>query len=205
MVFLTLITIWLVSILVAIYCLYKEEWHCEARSYLLWALFPFSLLFLRRKLGIKSWLMFLLSPFMLLAYFIAFMFWIMYLIFSDRYAIPESIFYYYNYYNGDGFKRVTGVTFPDVIPVDSISHETFGLEETIIKFVPKDTVPPSFYQDLEKACYENSSCWRKDSLKYYYSFHIATDSTYDSPHRYIIISVPLSGDTISFINGTVYN
>jgi hypothetical protein len=71
--------------------------------------------------------------------------------------------------------------------------------------VPKDTVPPSFYQDLEKACNEDSSCWRKDSLKYYYSSYTATDSTYDFLQSYIKISVPLSGDTITFIDGTVYN
>lgn len=205
MIFSILIIVWLISILIAICCLSKEEWHYKARSYLRWALFPFSLMLFPRKMGIKSWLLFLLSPFMMLAYFIAFALWIASIMFSDRYGIPKAI----SYHNCEDLKRVTGVNFPDIVPVDSIWHETLGFSETIIKFVPKETVSPSFYQDLEKACKEDSLCWRKDSLVYYYSIYtdISTDSIHgtdikeDSPHSYINISIPFSGDTIYVHDG----
>ena len=209
MIFCTLIVVWLLSILAAVYCLSREEWHYKATCYLRWALFPISIILFPKKLGIKSWLSYLFSPFMMLAYFVALALWLFSIMFSDSYGVPNSI----PYHTGDELRRITGIAFPDIIPVDSAFHETIGFSETIIKFVPDDALSPSFYQDLEKACMEDSINWSKDSLGYHFSIYpdITTDSTKedntseDSPQNYIRISIPLSGDTIYVHDGILSN
>lgn len=209
MVFPIIFIVWLVSIIIAICCLSREEWHYKAQSYLRWALFPFSLMLFPRKMGIKSWLLFLFSPFMMLVYFIALALWIVSIVFSDSCGTPKSI----PYHTCEDLRKITGVKFPDIVPVDSIWQKTIGFSETIIKFVPKETISPSFYQDLEKACIEDSLNWRKDSLGYYYLIYtdistdsiIVTDISDDSPVGFIKISVPFCGDTIYVYDGILSN
>ena len=153
--------IWLASITVAVCCLAKEEWRNKAKWYLCWALFPFPIIFSPRKFGvIKSWLLFLISPCMMSVYF-----FVIFLSFAwtvaKNYYVPDSI----PYHSAEDLKRLTGVEFPDIMPVDSTLYDDPYIG---MWFVIKEKSRKSFFQRLEKACMDDTCCWHKDSLCYRY-------------------------------------
>lgn len=157
--------IWIASIVVAICCLSKEEWHYKARCYLFWALFPFYFIFHPKLFGyVKSWSLFLVSPFMLTVYFFALGFIVVFGMFQTEYGIPSEI----PYHSADDLKRISGVEFPEVIPVDSSYIDDYNYFDTSIKFVPVWPLQSEFFQRLEKACISDSCCWRKEDQGYRY-------------------------------------
>ena len=211
-----LVVAWLVSMVIAVCCLAKEEWHYKARWYLYWALFPFPLIFHPQKFGfIKSWILFLISPCMISVYYAVLLFFALILSMSyTSYGTPSSI----SYHTAEDLKRVTGVDFPDVVPVDSLYEDGFALTETIIKFVSQKTLSVQFFQSLDKACRNDSCCWSKDSLGYYYNIYPVrpidrTKGTHmrqvevdgkmvnDWDGDFISVRIPIKGDTIYVSEG----
>ncbi len=212
-----LVNAWLVSIVVAICCLAKEEWHHKAKWYLCWALFPFPILW--RKGGIsyfKRWLLVLISPCMMSFYFFLFFTMVfLYAMDSSQSGIPASV----PYHTATDMKKITGVDFPEVNLVDSSFYEDWNLSEVTMKFVPAVPLKKNFFSRLEKACVDDSCCWQKDSLGYHYFIfqeqpidrtqgtHIRQveiadgEMTDDWDGDFIFVSVPFKGDTILVKNG----
>lgn len=86
--------VWLASIVVAVCCLAREEWHNKAKWYLCWALFPFPIIVPPRRFGIlKSWILFLVSPFMVSVYCVVLAFWLYWTV-VENYYVPDSIPYH---------------------------------------------------------------------------------------------------------------
>ena len=211
-----MVIVWLVSIVVAVCCLAKEEWHYNARWYLCWALFPFPFIAHPKRFGfIKSWLLFLVSPCMMSVYYFALLsFAIILSMGYTSYETPSSI----PYHTAEDLKKVTGVEFPDIIPVDSTYEDGYALTETTIKFVPKKALSVKFFQKLDKVCKEDSCCWSKDSLGYYYNIYPErpidrTKGTHirqveldgkmvnDWDGDFILVRIPITGDTIYVSEG----
>mgnify|MGYP006988880599 FL=1 len=163
-----LVVTWLVSIVIAVCCLAKEEWHYKAR-WLCWALFPFPLILHPRRVGLfKSWILFLISPCMISVYYAVLLFFALILSMGyTSHGTPSSI----PYHTAEDLKKVTGVDFPDVVPVDSSYEDGYALTETVIKFVPKKHLSAKFFRGLDKACKNDSCCWSKDSIGYYYNIY----------------------------------
>lgn len=212
-----LVLVWLASMVVAICCLAKEEWHHKAKWYLCWALFPFPIIIHPKRWGFfRSWILFLVSPCMVSVYYAILMFFA--LILSMGYAshsIPDSI----PYHNAEDMKKVTGVEFPEILPVDSFYEDGFTLSMTTIKFVPKSTLTRKFFLRLNKACREDSCCWEKDSLGYKYYIYperpidrtkgthirqvkgVDGEMVNDWDGDFIEVIVPFKGDTITVNEG----
>ena len=195
-----LVVVWLASVVIAICCMSKEEWHNKARWYLCWALFPFPFLFHPRRFGfLKSWALFFFSPCMISVYyailFVLMVFASMVLVCYSSSGVPSSI----PYHNADDLTRITGVEFPDVIPVDSTYEDSYVLSQTSIKFVPQKPLSSKFFQRLEKACKEDSCCWSKDSLGYHY--YIYPERPIDRTRGTHIRQVELDGEMINDWDG----
>ena len=130
---------------------------------------------------------------------------------SDGTGVPTHI----DYHNADDLQKVTGVEFPEIVPVDSI-YSDGGLAGygTQIKFVPAKPLDKDFFYRLDQACKTDSCCWRKDSTGYFYDIYpeaIPFDRTKGMHRRmvdvdgkkvpdwdgsYISVFVPIKGDTI---------
>ena len=211
-----LIMVWLVSIVIAVCCLAKEEWHYKARYYLCWALFPFPLIAHPKRFGvIRSWLLFMISPCMMsVYYFTVLSLAVLLSIDYTSYGTPSSI----SYHTAEDLRKVTGIVFPDVVPVDSAYEDGYALTETIIKFVPKMALSVKFFQSLDKACKDDSCCWSKDNLGYYYNIYPVrpidrTKGTHmrqvevdgkmvnDWDGDFISVRIPIKGDTIYVSEG----
>jgi hypothetical protein len=120
-----------------------------------------------------------------------------------------------DYHNADDLQKVTGVEFPEIVPVDSF-YADGGLAGygTQIKFVPAKPLDKDFFYRLDQACKTDSCCWRKDSTGYFYDIYpeaIPFDRTKGMHRRmvdvdgkkvpdwdgtYISVFVPIKGDTI---------
>ena len=215
-----LIVVWLTSIVVAICCLSKEEWHNKAKGYLRWALFPFEFLFQPRKLGfLKSWTLFFISPCMISVYYATLHVLIVFVSILNLVEHPiHGVPSYIPYHNADDLTRITGVEFPDVIPVDSTYEDSYAFSQTSIKFVPLKPVSSKFFQRLERACKEDSCCWSKDIRGYHYFIfperpidrtkgtHIRQvkldgEKVNDWDGDFLEVIVPLKGDTIYVNDG----
>lgn len=136
---------------------------------------------------------------------------------SDGTGVPTQV----DYHNADDLQKVTGVEFPEVIPVDSFySDRGLASYETQIKFVPAKPLNKDFFYRLDQACKTDSCCWRKDSIGYFYDIHpeaIPFDRTKGMHRRmvedvdgkkvpdwdgtYISVFVPIKGDTIILSDG----
>lgn len=125
-----------------------------------------------------------------------------------------------DYHNADDLRKVTGVEFPEIVPVDSI-YSDGGLAGygTQIKFVPAKPLDKDFFYRLDQACKTDSCCWTKDSTGYRYDIYpeaIPFDRTKGMHRRmvdvdgkkvpdwdgsYISVFVPIKGDTIILNDG----
>ena len=135
---------------------------------------------------------------------------------SDGTGVPTHI----DYHNADDLQKVTGVEFPEIVPVDSIRSDG-GLAgyNTNIKFIPVKPLDKDFFYRLDQACKTDSCCWRKDSTGYFYDIYpeaIPFDRTKGMHRRmvdvdgkkvpdwdgsYISVFVPIKGDTIILNDG----
>lgn len=135
---------------------------------------------------------------------------------SDGTGVPTHI----DYHNADDLQKVTGVEFPEIVPVDSIySDGGLAAYNTEIKFVPAKPLDKDFFYRLDQACKTDSCCWRKDSTGYRYDIYpeaIPFDRTKGMHRRmvdvdgkkvpdwdgtYISVFVPIKGDTIILNDG----
>ena len=137
---------------------------------------------------------------------------------SDGTGVPTHI----DYHNADDLQKVTGVEFPEIVPVDSI-YSDGGLAgyNTNIKFIPVKPLDKDFFYRLDQACKTDSCCWRKDSIGYFYHIYpeaIPFDRTKGMHRRmvdvdgkkvpdwdgtYISVIVPIKGDTIILNDGWI--
>ena len=87
---------------------------------------------------------------------------------SNGTGVPTHI----DYHNADDLQKVTGVEFPEIVPVDSIRSDG-GLAgyNTNIKFIPVKPLDKDFFCRLDQACKTDSCCWRKDSTGYSYDIY----------------------------------
>ena len=136
----------------------------------------------------------------------------------DGTGVPTQI----DYHNADDLRKVTGVEFPEIVPVDSFCSDG-GLVgyETQIEFVPAKPLDKDFFYRLDQACKTDSCCWRKDSIGYFYHIYpeaIPFDRTKGMHRRmvdvdgkkvpdwdgtYISVFVPIKGDTIILNDGSI--
>ena len=203
--------VFIASVVVAVCCLAKKEWRSKGKWLLCWALFPISLIIRPRRLGIvKSWMVFLVSPFMLYVYYLVFAFLLYYVAMADHY-VPQSI----PYHTAEDLKKVTGVEFPEVSAVDSALYDDPGVG---IWFVMKEESRQAFYRRLDKACVDDTCCWHKDSLGYRYCIvnperpidrtrgtHIRKKAEHEGDDKWtdrLEVVVPLNGDTIYVYEGS---
>ncbi len=213
----TLIIAWLVSIVVAICCLAKEEWYKKAAWYLCWALFPFPILWRKRNISLfKRWLLVLISPCLMSFYiFLLFTMAVVFAMGSSQSGVPSTV----PYHTSADLRRITGVDFPDVMLVDSSYYEDWNRNEVKMKFVPLQTLNKRFSARLNKACVNDSCCWQKDSIGYHYFIfpeypidrtkgtHIRQEETSDGDMMdawdgyFISVFVPFKGDTITVSEG----
>ena len=204
-----LFLLWFSGILIAICCLANEKWHNKAKLYLCWSLFPFPLIFRPGRLGyLKSWLLFLVSPFMIVVYCII----LMMLIVSSMSDTYQGQAYTIPYHTNEDLRRITGVEFPEVIPADSDCIDECCLSETIMKFVPNKPLSRKFFRKLDKVC--------KESLGYRY--YIYPELPIDRPNgthkrkvevdgkmvddwdgNFIEVRIPYIGDTICVKDGWI--
>lgn len=137
---------------------------------------------------------------------------------SNGTGVPTRI----DYHNADDLRKVTGVEFPEIVPVDSFCSDG-GLAgyETQIAFVPAKPLDKDFFYRLDQACKTDSCCWRKDSIGYFYHIYpeaIPFDRTKGMHRRmvdvdgkkvpdwdgtYISVIVPIKGDTIILNDGWI--
>lgn len=135
---------------------------------------------------------------------------------SNGTGVPTHI----DYHNADDLQKVTGVEFPEIIPVDSFYTDGgFAGSKTQIKFVPAKPLDKDFFYRLDQACMTDSCCWRKDTIGYFYDIYpeaIPFDRTKGMHRRmvyvdgkkvpdwdgtYISVFVPIEGDTIILSDG----
>lgn len=211
-----------VSIVIALFCLIKRSWRHKAACFLLWMIFPPLFPHFAQKYGLikrqwKSWLLVLVSPPLL---FLLFIFAMIFAWMSTNVnEAPPSI----AYSTAADLRKVTGVEFPEVTPVDSLFHDEGWLSYTMIKFVPTKGFTEKDFQRLDRACTEDSCCWSKDSLGYHYEIYPERplDRTKGSHRRtvemenedgtktrvpdwdgdYVSVFIPLKGDTITLEDG----
>ena len=202
--------VFITSVVVAVCSLAKKEWRSKGKWLLCWALFPISLIIRPQRLGIvKSWMVFLVSPFMLYVYYLVFAF-ALWSVAMKNYYVPKSI----PYHTADDLKKVTGVEFPEVIAVDSTLFDDPGIG---MWFVMKDESRQAFYGRLDRACRDDTCCWHRDSLGYRYCIvnperpidrtqgtHIRKEAENEEDNIWIDrveVFVPLDNDTIYVYEG----
>lgn len=136
--------------------------------------------------------------------------------YSSGGSVPSQI----DYHNAGDLRKVTGVEFPEIVPVDSFYlYDGLASDNTIIKFVPVKPLDKDFFHRLDQACKTDSCCWRKDSTGYSYNIFpeaIPFDRTKGMHRRmvdvdgekvpdwdgtYIYVFVPIKGDTIILNDG----
>lgn len=136
--------------------------------------------------------------------------------FGTQSYIPKNI----DYHNAEDLRKVTGVEFPDVVPVDSFySDGGLAAYNTQVKFVPLKPLDKAFFHRLDRACKTDSCCWEKESDGYHYNIYpdsLPVDRTKGVHQRmvevdgkkvldwdgtYISVFVPIKGDTIILNDG----
>lgn len=225
----TIIVVFLASLIAAIVSLFSKIYRKYGICYLWWVAFPIVFPWYAKKKGIimllwKSWLLVFISPCALSIYLFTLLF-IGLCMSMDRNenGVPASI----DYHDARDLKKATGVEFPEVVPVDSLWHEDWCNHYTRVKFVPTKPMTKSFFKRLDRACVEDSSCWRrneKDSCYYYHIFPERpldrTKGTHDRKVEwenqdgtitimdewdgdYVSVIVPFKGDTITIEDGWI--
>lgn len=212
----SIIDAWIISIVVALFALLKDEWKSKAITYLQWALMPF-LLFGNNTLTIgKRCLLFIFSPMITGGIcFVAFLCLLFVAVYGYDEYVPASI----DYHNAADLKRITSVDFPEVTPVDSLYNQDGLVYQVTIKFVPIKPLTKRFFQRLDRACRTDSCCWNKNDNGYrYFIFpeypvnrsagtHIRQvqgvdgEMVNDWDGDFIEVIVPLKGDTIIVNDG----
>ena len=148
---------------------------------------------------LKSWLLFLVSPFMIVVYCII----LMMLIMSSMSDTNQGKAYTIPYHTNEDLRRITGVEFPEVIPADSDCIDECCLSETIMKFVPNKPLSRKFFRKLDKVCKEDPCCWTKDSLGYRYYIYPELPMVDDWDGNFIEVRIPYIGDTICVKDGWI--
>ncbi len=136
--------------------------------------------------------------------------------FDTQSRVPAKI----DYHSADDLRKVTGVEFPDIVPVDSFySDGGLAAYNTQVKFVPLKPLDKEFFHRLDRACKTDSCCWKKELDGYHY--YILPDSmpldrtkgmhwrmvevdgkkVPDWDGTYISVFVPIKGDTITLNDG----
>jgi hypothetical protein len=191
-----ILIIWLAIIVLTIRRVVQGRWHEKVKLFLFWSLFPFPLIIHPKRFGcIKSWLLFLISPCMMSVYYAALVILVVVSMSHTEDGPAVSIPYHTN----EDLRRITGVEFPEVVPVDSTWHYDFNFSETAIKFVPVKPLNKNFFRRLDKACKDDSCCWRKDSLSYQY--YIYPEYPIDRPNGTHIRQVEMNGEMIDDWDG----
>lgn len=135
---------------------------------------------------------------------------------GDGTYVPTSI----DYHNADDLRKVTGVEFPEIVPVDSLySNGGMAYCKTIVKFVPVKPLDKDFFYRLDQACKTDSCCWTKDPSGYRYEIYpeaIPFDRMKGMHRRMVDVNgkkvpdydgicisvfVPIEGDTIILVDG----
>ena len=186
--------IYYISILVALgIAIFKKEWRSRAISYLLWAIVPLGLFFVARKVGFfKASILSVFSPPVYIGVIII---GLVMMIDHSEDGIPASI----PYHTAADLKRITGVDFPDVTPVDSTYHDDFCIKETTIKFVPRRPLSKTFFNTLRPACAADPCCWEKEDDGYRY--YILPELPIDRPKGTHIRQVEINGEMVNDWDG----
>lgn len=200
--------------------LFKTKYKSWGACFLWWALFPFLLPWYAKKQGVikhkwKSWLLAIVSPLglyiiLLIILFMAFCSSVD----RNENGVPSET----PYHTAFDLQKATGVEFPDVVPVDSFWHDDFCNNYVRVRFVPRKPLTKKFFKRLDRACKEDSCCWRKGEWAYEYSIYPERplDRTKGSHRRsvdwdgksvpdwdgdYVSVIVPFKGDTITIEDG----
>ena len=183
-----------ISILVAVFCaIYKKEWRSRAITYLLWAIVPLGLFFVKSKVGsLRASILSVFSP---PVYFGLIMIGMVIMFEHSEDGVPATI----PYHTAADLKRITGVDFPEVIPVDSTYHYDFCNSETTIKFVPRRSLSKAFFKKLRHACVADSCCWEKEDDGYRY--YILPELPIDRPKGTHIRQVEMDGEMVNDWDG----
>lgn len=183
-----------------------------------WLFLPILLPYFSKKYGMiksrkKLWTLVFISPFFV--FFILLVLLFLALAEPDYPAVPEVA----KYHNAQELQQATGVEFPEVILVDSLNMFASGFykaEEEM--FIPRKPLTKEFYGKLDKACKEDSCCWKKEENGYRYNIYpeLPLDRTKGSHRRmvdeggkmvpdwqgdFVEVWVPFSGDTITIRDG----
>lgn len=225
----TIIVAFLASLIAAIVSLFSKIHRKYGICYLWWVVFPFVMPWYAKKKGVikyqwKSWLIVFISPCALSVYLFALLaIGLCISIDSVENGVPAST----EYHNALDLIKATGMKFPEVVPVDSLWHDDWCNHYTRVKFVPTKPLTKSFFKRLDRACVEDSCCWRrneKDSCYYYHIFPERpldrTKGTHDRKVEwenqdgtitimdewdgdYVSVIVPFNGDTITIEDGWI--
>lgn len=204
--------------------LFNTKYKSWGACFLWWALFPFLLPWYAKKQGVinhkwKSRLLALLSPLGLYIILMILLF-IAFCISVDRNenGVPSET----PYHTAFDLQKATGVEFPEVVQVDSVWHDDFWNNYVRVKFVPKKPLTKKFFKKLDRACKEDSCCWRKKEVDscYYYDIYperpldrtkgshrrlidLDGKSVPDGDGDYVSVIVPFKGDTIIIEDGWI--
>lgn len=221
----TIIIVFIVSFITAVVTvLFKTKYKTWGACFLWWAIFPFLFPWYAQKQGVikhewKSRLLALMSP-LGLYIILMILFFIAFCISVDRNenGVPSET----PYQTALDLQKATGVEFPEVVQVDSMWHDDWCNNYVRVKFVPKKPLTKKFFRKLDRACKDDSCCWRKneeDSCYYYYIYperpldrtkgsHIRMvdwdgKSVPDWDGDYVSVQVPFKGDTIIIEDGWI--
>lgn len=117
------------------------------------------------------------------------------------------------YHTAEDLYRVTGVKFPEVVPVDSFGCYALSSTEERVTFVAKKPLSKKFYRVLDHAVEKDSKFWSKDSKGYTYVIYpedvnVPIDRTkgirtkepgFNESTYYVSVFVPIGSDTISVV------
>lgn len=225
----TIIVVFLASLIAAFVSLFCKRYRKYGACFLWWVVFPFVMPWYAKKKGVimhpwKSWLLLFISPCALSIYlFILLFIGLCISMNSVENGVPAST----DYHNTSDLTKATGVEFPEVAPVDSFWHDDWCNHYTRVKFVPTKPLPKSFFKRLDRACVEDSCCWRKNVEDSCYYYHIyperpldRTKGTHDRKVEwknqdgtitimdewdgdYVSVIVPFNGDTITIEDGWI--
>lgn len=209
----------LLAITALVLSLFKNRYRHNAICLLWWLAFPLLFpLYAKRygviKKGWKRWLIVLFSPFWSFCFFMVIL--AVFCMEMDQcdYYVPAGT----DYHTAHDIEVATGVEFPEVIPVDSSALNSWSNNYTRVRFIPKKPLTRQFFKQLDRACKEDSCCWRKDSLGYVYLIYperpldrtkgthtrrveVRGEMIPDWDGDYVRVIVPIVGDTITVEDG----
>lgn len=217
----TIIIVFIFSFITAVVTVrFKTKYKTWGACFLWWVLFPFLFPWYAKMQGVikhewKSRLLALISP---LGLYIILMIVLLIAFCNNENGVPSETPYHTAY----DLQKATGVEFPEVVPVDSMWHDDFCNNYVRVKFVPKRPLTKKFFRKLDRACKDDSCCWRKNEKDscYYYDIYPERplDRTKGSHIRmvdwdgksvpdwdgdYVSVVVPFKGDTIIIEDGWV--